>query len=111
MATVPAHAAPAPVPPADAQLRIERRGGIAGLKRSVDCAVGALTAAQCAALAHVLNAPPAPPAAAPTRGVPMAADRFTYRITLTPPNGTVVSCDVPETAMPDALAGLGNLSP
>ena len=88
----------APKPPIE-RVRIERRGGFAGLRPSVDCAYAALSAAQQGALHGVLAAcaggPPSP-----------GADRFAYRVEVVHGSGPDRTLDLPEDAMPAALAAL-----
>ncbi len=89
----------AAAPPPIVRLRIERRGGLAGLRPSVDCAYAALTAGQRRALHQVLDAGP------PASGPP-GADRFVYRLWVVHPDGTDRTLDLPEDTMPGVLAGL-----
>ncbi len=85
------------MPPIE-RVRIERRGGIAGLRSSVDCAFAGLSAAQQTALHGVL--------AACGRSAPAApgADRFSYRVEVVDCSGVDRTLDVSEDAMPAALA-------
>ena len=83
-------------------VRIERRGGFAGLHAGAERDYAALTAAQRAALDAVIassNAAASPPAQP-------GADRFSYRIQLTHSDGQQRVIDVPEDALPSALEGL-----
>ncbi|MDM0112655.1 hypothetical protein QTI66_10885 [Variovorax sp. J22R133] len=94
----------APDPPVLKSLRIERRGGIAGLKLSAEHDVAALSKAQQQALSRIVNAVPGPAGA--TRAPPAGADRFTYRIHVTDAHGADRTVELPEDAMPSALKAL-----
>jgi hypothetical protein len=98
----------APASPAGvSSVRIERRGGFAGLHLHSEHGYEALGPAERKALAHLLQHPPAPPAAAPARrGAPAAADRFHYRVVVTFGDGREQLLDMAEDDMPDALASL-----
>ena len=87
--------------PALQQLRIERRGGLAGLKADHECAAAALSAAQRKALDGLVRAADlGPPGAA------QGADRYHYSVQLHYVDGSLRSLEVPEQDMPQALAGL-----
>jgi hypothetical protein len=82
---------------------IERSGGIAGLKASIDLDLPALSVAQQSALHTVLRAADAhagPPDAA--RG----ADRFNYRIHVVDADGQRRTVTLCEDDLPDVLARL-----
>jgi len=89
-------------------VRIERRGGFAGLHLQAEHGYEALGPAERQALAHLLQHPPAPAAAAPAakRGAPAAADRFRYRVRVTYADGREQQLEMAEDDMPDALASL-----
>lgn len=87
-------------------IRIERRGGLAGLKPAADLEATALDAEQHRALVSVLVAPPPAATPPPTRGVPASADRYSYRITTTRADGATAVCTVDEARMPEALSRL-----
>jgi hypothetical protein len=81
-------------------VRIERRGGLAGLPAKVELHYAALSVTQRAAVDKMA-------AAGATRAVPaMGADRFSFRIELIHAGGDSRVIDVSEDAMPAALAGL-----
>jgi hypothetical protein len=80
------------------RIKIERRGGFAGLPAVGERDGSELTAAEHKALEGLLQSPPAS-AAAP------GADRFHYKITVEDDNGTR-QLEVPEHAMPEALAAI-----
>ncbi len=88
--------------PPGGRVRIERRGGLAGLRLSAECDRASLTTAQHDALARVFDSAAAGAAAAPALG----ADRFSFRIRLIGGPGEDRSVDIPEQAMPAALAAL-----
>jgi hypothetical protein len=79
-------------------VRIERRGGFAGLSAQAELEVAALTAAQRRALDAAL--------AAPAASVPSGPDRFSYRIHTVAADGSRTQHDVSEDAMPAVLAAL-----
>lgn len=83
------------------RLRIERRGGLAGLPAVCEADAGTLTPDQRRALAALLAAPPA------TRPAP-GADRFHYMVWVEDATGTRVF-SVAEDAMPEALAAMARL--
>jgi len=89
-----------------ARLRLERLGGLAGLKLSAECAAAALTATQCRALDQLLLQADAPGGAAALAAPAPGADRFRYRLHLTLADGSQRSLDIGEQAMPEALASL-----
>lgn len=80
------------------RLKIERTGGFAGLPAVGERDESELTAAEHRALKRLLQSPP-PSTASP------GADRFHYKITVEDENGTR-ELQVPEHAMPEALAGI-----
>ena len=87
-------------------VRIERRGGLAGLPASVELHYAALSVSQRAAVdkmaaAGATRASPAPP---------MGADRFSFRIELVHAGGDTRVIDMPEDTMPASLAGLAKPS-
>lgn len=89
------------------QIRIERRGGFAGLPAQAELEVAALTAAQRRALEAALAAPAAPAAPAdPAKKAPHGADRFSYRIHSVAADGSITVHELAEDAMPAALAAL-----
>ena len=85
-------------------LRIERSGGLGGLKACVDLALDALTPPQRRALTALLrqqasgarSAPPARP----------APDRFTYRVQLVDSDAGSHTLVIAESDMPSALQAL-----
>ena len=83
-------------------VRIERSGGIAGLKASVELEGGALTAAQRNAVLTLVDTIGAP-RAAPFAPAP---DRFAYRVHVTDAQGRSLTLTLSEEDMPDALQGL-----
>jgi hypothetical protein len=80
------------------RIKIERRGGLAGLPAVGEREESELTAAEREALRRLLQSPP-PSTASP------GADRFHYKITVQDDSGTK-ELEVPEHAMPDILAGI-----
>jgi len=83
-------------------VRIQRRGGLAGLPASVELHYAALSVTQRAAVDKVA-------AAGATRGSPApsaGADRFSFRVELVHASGDTRVIDMPEDAMPASLAGL-----
>jgi hypothetical protein len=88
------------------KVRIERRGGLAGLHVGVERDYAALTAAQRQALDKVVAAGHLPSVAPSRRSVPVGADRFSYRIHLTHADGQQRVIDVPEDGLPSALERL-----
>jgi len=87
-------------------VRIERRGGLAGLHVAVERDCAALTATQRQALDKLVAVIDMPTAAIGTRLAPTGADRFSYRIYLSHADGQQRVIDVPEDGLPSALAGL-----
>jgi hypothetical protein len=84
------------------RIRIERRGGLAGRPAVGERDESELTAEQRSALHQLLRTPvPSAPAA--------GADRFHYRIIIED-QGRTRELDVPEDAMPDALADIPKLT-
>lgn len=92
-------AAPPPPPPPILHLRIERRGGLAGLPAHFEADYAALSAAQQKALGQVLQAGPA-------RGGAPEADRFSYRLVLTHAGQAPTTLVLSEDDCPGALARL-----
>ena len=80
------------------RIKIERRGGVAGLPAVGERDESELTSAEHQAIRRLLQSPP-PSAASP------GADRFHYKITVEDDNGTR-ELEVPEHAMPEILAGI-----
>jgi hypothetical protein len=85
-------------------LRLERRGGLAGLTLSAERAVADLTAAQRQALAQVQQAAGAR-GGAPAPAAP-GADRFRYRLQLQQADGGTQTIDLGEDDLPAPLAAL-----
>lgn len=84
-------------------VRIQRRGGIAGLAAHVELRYAALSTAQRAAVDRVAGTPStksAPPSAAGGN------DRFSFRLEIVHASGESRVIEVPEDAMPGVLAGL-----
>ena len=92
--------APAPAPTLR-HVRIERRGGFAGLPATVDLDGQALTAGQRRALDATLAA-----AAKIAKPSPPSPDRYHYRIHITDSHGVVSTVEIAEDAMPAALAAI-----
>ena len=82
-------------------LRIERSGGLGGMKAGCDLAPDELTPPQRKALAALLQRQ-APGA----RSAPPAPDRFTYRLHVVDADGTNRTLVVAEDDMPTALQSL-----
>lgn len=82
-----------------ARLRIERRGGLAGLKVDRVHEAAALSAAQRQAVARLLSHPP-PDTPAP------GADRLAYRLTVTRADGGTQTLSLSEDALPEVLEPL-----
>ena len=80
------------------KIRIERRGGFAGLSAEAVLEVALLTAAQRRALDTVLATAPATS--------PTGPDRFRYRIHTVAADGHAAVLELAEDAMPAALAAL-----
>lgn len=80
------------------RLRIERRGGFAGLPAVGERDGSEMNAAERRALERLLQSPPS---SSPSPG----ADRFHYKITVEDESGTK-ELEVPDHAMPEALAGI-----
>ena len=85
-------------------VRIERRGGFAGLPAAADIDGRALTAGQRRALDSTLAA--ASTAAAADKPPPPSPDRYHYRIHTTDSDGVVSTVEIAEDAMPAALTAL-----
>ena len=83
------------------RLKIERHGGFAAVPAVGERDGSELSAAQHQALQRLLQSPPSP---APSPG----ADRFHYKVTVEDENGTK-ELQVPEHAMPEALAGIAQI--
>ena len=83
-------------------VRIERSGGFAGLKASVELEGAALTAPQRHAVMALVGTAGAARAAA---AVP-APDRFSYRVHVTDADGRSLTLTLSEEDMPDALRSL-----
>ncbi len=79
-------------------IRIERRGGFAGVPAQALLKVAALTAAQRRALETALGTTSAK--------APSGADRFSYRIYTVAADGSEAVHELSEDAMPAALAAL-----
>jgi hypothetical protein len=82
---------------------IERSGGIAGLKASVDLDLAALSVAQQSALRSVLRAADAH---AGQHSTARGADRFSYRLRVVDADGRHRTVMVSEDELPDVLARL-----
>ncbi len=93
-------------PPAFTSLRVERTGGIAGLKLSAQHDFAALSKAQQQAVSRVAHQPAAGGPVGATRAPQPGADRFTYRLHLTDADGNERTVELPEDAMPDTLKPL-----
>ena len=85
------------------KVRIERRGGVAGLHLSVEHDYVSLQPAQREAIASLSTAAASPLASA-------GADRFHYRVQLTHADGSERTIEVPEPAMPESLESLTKAS-
>lgn len=97
-----------PGQPAPRSVRIERRGGLAGLAVSARHDYAALSAGQQQALGRLIEASAAK-APAGARGMPgpaQGADRFSYRLHVVDAAGGEQVLDVPEDAMPEELESL-----
>ena len=81
------------------KVRIERRGGLAGLHLSVEHDYASLDPAQRQAIAGL-------PTAASSPSVSTGADRFQYRVHLAHADGSKRTIEVSEAAMPEALVSL-----
>jgi hypothetical protein len=81
------------------KVRIERRGGLAGLHLSVEHGCESLEPQQREAIAFLSTAASNPSA-------PTGADRFQYRVHLAYADGSERTIDVSEAAMPEALVSL-----
>jgi hypothetical protein len=82
-------------------LRIERRGGFAGLPATADLDGEALTAGQRRALDSALAS-----ASRAGKPPPPSPDRYHYRIHTTDSQGVVSTVEIAEDAMPAALTAL-----
>lgn len=83
-------------------VRIERSGGFAGLKASVELDGAALTAPQRTAVLALVS----PARAARAAPAVPAPDRFSYRVQVTDADGRSLTLTLSEEDMPDALQGL-----
>lgn len=86
------------------KVRIERRGGLAGLHLSVEHDCVSLELAQREAIASLSTATSNPSTAA-------GADRFHYRVHLAHADGSERTIEVPESAMPEVLLPLTKATP
>jgi len=82
-------------------LRIERSGGLGGMKADCDLAPDALTPPQRKALTALLRRQ-----ASGARSAPPAPDRFTYRLHVVDADGTNRTLVIAEDDMPAALQSL-----
>ena len=83
-------------------VRIQRRGGLAGLAAHVELHYAELSVTQRAAVDRIAAAPVG-------KGAPAAAggnDRFSFRVEIVHASGESHVIEMPEDAMPGALAGL-----
>jgi hypothetical protein len=87
-------------------VRIERRGGLAGLAVSVTHDYAALSAAQQQALGQVIKAAASNGPASPAPG----ADRFSYRLRVEDSAGVEQVLDLSDDAMPSVLESLAKPS-
>ncbi len=83
------------------RIRIERRGGFAGLPAAADRDYADLSAAQRTAVDKLAAA-----AAPPSQGGAPGADRFTFRVRIEHADGSAREMEIPEDAMPQSLAML-----
>jgi hypothetical protein len=81
------------------KVRIERRGGLAGLHVSVEHDYASLEPAQREAIAAL-------PTAASNSSASAGTDRFQYRVHLAHADGSEQTIEVAEPAMPEALLPL-----
>lgn len=86
-------------------IRVERRGGLAGLRASAELAAADLSAPQRAAAAKLLAVASAP-ASAQRASPPAGADRYSYRVHLRTADGAEQVFDFGEDDLPSAFAGL-----
>jgi len=86
-------------PPPITRLRIERRGGLAGLPAHFEADYAALSVAQQQALSQVLQA-------GPSRGGSPGADRFCYHLVLTHAGRQTTTLVLGEDDCPEVLARL-----
>ena len=88
-------------------LRIDRRGGLAGVHAGTECAIAELTQAQRKALDHLMKqkADEVRVGAVRAASAP-GADRFSYRVQVVHDDGTRQVVDVREDELPDMLAKL-----
>jgi len=93
---------PAPARAPVQHLRIERRGGLAGLRAGADADFAALPLAAQQALTSTLARSDAGTPTTPTPG----ADRYTYRLHLVHADGAQRVVEVGEDEMPEALSEL-----
>ena len=93
--------------PAVRSVRVERSGGLAGLKASGERAGDSLTGPQREAVHKVLQNAAAPTASGTAGGVARGgADRFGYRVRVVHDDGSERSIDVFEDDMPKVLAAI-----
>ena len=85
------------------RLKIERQGGFAGIPAVGERDESELTPSEHQAIRRLLQSPPP---STPSPG----ADRFHYKVTVHDENGTH-ELQVPEHAMPEALAGIPKIKP
>jgi len=85
------------------KVRIERRGGLAGLHLNVERDYASLQPIQRETIASLSTAAASPLA-------PAGADRFHYRVLLTHADGSERTIEVPEPAMPESLESLTQAS-
>jgi len=98
---------PAAPGPGVRRIRIERRGGYAGLPAAVGRDYVDLSAAQRAAVDKLAAAGPAPlQGGGPPAALPPGADRFSFRVRLDHADGSTREMEIPEEAMPASLAAL-----
>ncbi len=91
------------------RVRIERRGGVAGLHLDAEVDAATLTAAQQRALARLIKSAAAAMEAGPAPcepPAPPAVDRFRYHVEVLLGNGEQQSFDVAEDHFPAALRTL-----
>ena len=103
-----------PARPTVRSVRIERRGGLAGLAVNARHDYAALSAAQKQALGQLIRAAPSKGQPAAARGAPAGpvpgADRFGYRLHIEDSAGGEQVLDVSDDAMPAALESLAKPS-
>jgi hypothetical protein len=97
--TDPTHSPTAPRSPL-LRVRIERRGGFAGMRASAQCECAALTPGQRASLEALVSRSPA------SAGTGAGADRFGFRIEAVHEDGSSQVIEVSEESMPEELQAL-----